>query len=668
MGRVAIVGVEGSGKTVLMGALCECYKQGAADEPYLMPENQAAFMFMERIPHLLRVERKWPEATSVSGLKSMRWTLRLGAEVLEEIEMLDYPGELYRLAFGERTKEEADTHRTELNEFLEHLTSADALLVLLNLGDVQNLGANPRNAETVWITRGIFDFANQLQNLKHKALVFTQADRFTDALSSAGGPAGVYAKRLPMLKTLHPNLRIIAASAVNGVDDEGRPREGCAVDGCLVVMREIMKDLDDDFQRQRAACEEEYTSFEAVGPWNPNTFGSQVSAYAAAVSRLEQTAKTLKYGCAPVEPHKRRLTRMEELSCGLARVKGKSSREQLALATTWEPLLQELCDFRNIVTAFHEYYRVQFEQARIEREEQERIRSERVEREKQEANELYENEARAEEQRPRRRESTGLLTWAFCACLLAVVLAIGSCNMGNSQLKGIIETSRSTDSSGYAPRPSCGNAWKSPSTNMEFVWVKALGLWVGKYEVTNGEYRKMNPSHDSKHYDGHALNMERQPVVYVNFDDARTCADWLTERDGDWLGGMRYRVISEAEWQTCAQGGDGREYPWGDAMPPTRGNYADSTMTSATRIEDYTDGEAVACIVEKSGCNEWGLYGLGGNVWECCSSDTSAITFGAWRGASWFSSAPGNMRCAFRLNIDGSYRELSCGFRLVLSR
>ena len=102
MGKVAIVGVEGSGKTVLMGALCECYRQGTADVPYLMPENQAAFMFMERIPHKLRVEREWPEATSVSSLRSMRWTLRLGTEVLEEIELLDYPGELYRIAFGER--------------------------------------------------------------------------------------------------------------------------------------------------------------------------------------------------------------------------------------------------------------------------------------------------------------------------------------------------------------------------------------------------------------------------------------------------------------------------------------------------------------------------------------------------------------------------------------
>lgn len=59
---------------------------------------------------------------------------------------------------------------------------------------------------------------------------------------------------------------------------------------------------------------------------------------------------------------------------------------------------------------------------------------------------------------------------------------------------------------------------------MAFVWIPSLKIWVGKYEVTNGEYRKMKPSHDSKAYEGHSLNGDRQPVVYMNFDDAKEFA------------------------------------------------------------------------------------------------------------------------------------------------
>ena len=216
--------------------------------------------------------------------------------------------------------------------------------------------------------------------------------------------------------------------------------------------------------------------------------------------------------------------------------------------------------------------------------------------------------------------------------------------------------------------PAEGEMWASPATGMAFVWVPALKLWVGKYEVTNGEYRKKDPNHNSKDFKGYTLNEDRQPVVRVNFNDAKTYAEWLTERDLDGLDGLQYRVISEQKWQTCAQCGDGREYPWGNSMPPKYGNYSDSASAWENKIDGYTDGYAVTCLVEKSGANEWGLYGLGGNVWECCASDASDSSFGALRGASWYRNYPDYLRCATRNVIDGAYRSDDYGFRLVLSR
>jgi serine/threonine protein kinase len=216
-----------------------------------------------------------------------------------------------------------------------------------------------------------------------------------------------------------------------------------------------------------------------------------------------------------------------------------------------------------------------------------------------------------------------------------------------------------------------GDPWTSPATGMEFVWIPALKIWVGKYEVTNGEYRKKETAFDSKDYKGNSLNGDRQPVVYVNFDDAVAYAAWLTERDKAQLGDMRYRVISEAEWLVCAQCGDGREYPWGRSMPPKYGNYSDSAAKSAlgfTVIQGYTDGHAVACDVEKSDKNDWGLYGIGGNVWEGCASDVSGSSFGAWRGASCGSYSPDYLLCAFRVADGGAKRYGTYGFRVVLSR
>jgi serine/threonine protein kinase/formylglycine-generating enzyme required for sulfatase activity len=226
--------------------------------------------------------------------------------------------------------------------------------------------------------------------------------------------------------------------------------------------------------------------------------------------------------------------------------------------------------------------------------------------------------------------------------------------------------------------PVAGQEWKSPSSGMEFVWIEDMNLWVGKYEVTNGEYRKKERTHSSKEFQGHSLNGDRQPVVYVNFDDAKAYAAWMTERDrasGVLPAGYRYRLPAEKEWETYAKAGKNWEYPWGNNWPPKSGeagNYTDSKAKQSFSgwdvISGYTDGYAVTAPVEKSWANPWGLYGVGGNVWEMAAKDATNSSFGAWRGASWCVSYQDFLRCSFRSVIVGSYRGSNFGFRLVLSR
>jgi formylglycine-generating enzyme required for sulfatase activity len=214
--------------------------------------------------------------------------------------------------------------------------------------------------------------------------------------------------------------------------------------------------------------------------------------------------------------------------------------------------------------------------------------------------------------------------------------------------------------------------WKIPDFGMEFVWIEALGMWVGKYEVTNSEYRVGRPDHDSGEYRGHSLNADRQPVVHVSFSDAREYAKWLTAREraaGRLPEGRVYRLPQASEWVVFAQCGDGRRYPWGHSWPPKYGNY----MGEGTKefpdipvIEGYRDGSSVTCDVEKSGRNDWGLFGVGGNVWECTLN--SLAEYGGWYGASWYCSSRDSLRCSDRCRMaDPSFRVNRFGFRLVLS-
>jgi len=222
-----------------------------------------------------------------------------------------------------------------------------------------------------------------------------------------------------------------------------------------------------------------------------------------------------------------------------------------------------------------------------------------------------------------------------------------------------------------SPKP--GQPWTSPATGMEFLWVDSLKIWIGKYEVTNAEYRRMKPEHYSEVYLGVSLNGNRQPVVYVNFYGARVFAEWMTDCDrvsGHLSGEFRYRLPSRSEWLAFAQCGDGREYPWGGQMPPRYGNYADlAAMLSFPKwsgIGGYNDGSPASCAVENSGMNDWGLYGVGGNVWEATASDSSGRFFGAWHGASWRHDSEDDLMCLHESVRDAASLESDFGFRLVM--
>jgi formylglycine-generating enzyme required for sulfatase activity len=226
------------------------------------------------------------------------------------------------------------------------------------------------------------------------------------------------------------------------------------------------------------------------------------------------------------------------------------------------------------------------------------------------------------------------------------------------------------------PRP--GQNWTSPTTGMEFVWIDALKLWVGKYEVTNGEYRKMLPEHDSKSFRGHSVNGDRQPAVYVNFHTGKAYAKWLTEQEKASLGGRRYRLPSVDEWQVFAQCGDGRVYPWGNEWPPKSGqagNYLDQAAERVLKFKGlpgYDDGHAVTAPVDDLPANPWGLHGVGGNVWEACATDSTGETYGKWRGAAWVIADEKFMRCDWAYSDaeygkPGSKLNRKHGIRLVLS-
>lgn len=341
MSKVAIVGVEGSGKTVLMAALGELYGQASHESLYLMPENQASFAFMTRIPHKMRVEHQWPEATAIESMKYMKWTVRIGAEVLTELEMLDYPGELYRMAFGDRKETEIESAKNQIHEFLEHLVTADFLIVLLNLKDAMDIGANARNNETVWLTRGIFDYAKQLSNITNRLLVFTQADRYHELLEEEGGPKSVQEKYLPMLSILHPDLECIAISAVDAPESNAPGAQPTADGGLQELMVRIVMASEAGQRSMSLMAKCQSAAKEATREYGSiQELDESIAQYGSALDQVGSTEAWIISSLYPgtLDDHSDRYGMLKEFAQDIHKVISATPIADLAGDSPWQPL------------------------------------------------------------------------------------------------------------------------------------------------------------------------------------------------------------------------------------------------------------------------------------------------------------------------------------------
>lgn len=227
MSKIAIVGVDGSGKTVMMAALGEKYEGPDENGFFLSAVNPATFNVVKMLIDQMRHSR-WPAATERDIVTSLDWKLFRRVDKVRELvcdfTFLDYAGEIYRLAFGDHDEEERANFSDQIEALRKHIQTADALIVLVNLKDIISGDlSKAKTRETLWLTKDILDFAIGNAKVGKVALVFFQSAVYKQVLEASGGLEASYQKFLPHVESMYPGMKLFAVSAIDRtlVDDSG---------------------------------------------------------------------------------------------------------------------------------------------------------------------------------------------------------------------------------------------------------------------------------------------------------------------------------------------------------------------------------------------------------------------------------------------------------------
>lgn len=171
---------------------------------------------------------------------------------------------------------------------------------------------------------------------------------------------------------------------------------------------------------------------------------------------------------------------------------------------------------------------------------------------------------------------------------------------------------------------------------------------------------------------------DKQPVVFVSWNDATEFCRWLSRKEK-----RTYRLPTEAEWEMACRGGAAWvRYPWGNRLPGgSDTNFGDQNSKLPGGLSLVDDGHTNVAPVGSYPPNGYGLFDMAGNVMEWVRDrydrnyyqnspleDPKGPDVGVARvnkGGNFYAS-PADGRCAFRGFSSPEMNFFNLGFRVVM--
>jgi formylglycine-generating enzyme required for sulfatase activity len=223
------------------------------------------------------------------------------------------------------------------------------------------------------------------------------------------------------------------------------------------------------------------------------------------------------------------------------------------------------------------------------------------------------------------------------------------------------------------PKP--GQPWEN-SLGMKFAPVPGVDVLFGVWAVRVQDFQAFVTATGRAWPKRSFALGPTHPSVHVSWEDATVFCAWLTEKEraAGRLGPTQsYRLPQDWEWSVAVglnepRGGTPESkntkirnvYPWGTAWRPPQGagNYA-----SSLNMDTYANTSPVGSFA----ANRYGLYDMGGNVWQWCEDFYNGSSGGrVLRGASFSIYDSISLLSSYRSNFDAGSRHDAVGFRCVV--
>jgi sulfatase modifying factor 1 len=140
------------------------------------------------------------------------------------------------------------------------------------------------------------------------------------------------------------------------------------------------------------------------------------------------------------------------------------------------------------------------------------------------------------------------------------------------------------------------------------------GFWIGKYEVTQGQWQRFVGAFPAKQPAGDGDDF---PVVEINYAEAEDFCVKLTEQAqqaGQLPKAWRIRLPTEAQWEYACRAGTTTATAFGNELSSKQANFKGKPYNGAEPGPRLNRAAKVGTYP----ANAWGLHDMHGNVVEWC--------------------------------------------------